>query len=49
MIAYAWTMYASLHFLNQTQKPNRRLLVLYPIFLFYFLVSWFIILHAHSK
>jgi len=49
MIAYAWTMYASLRFLDQIQKPNRRLLVLYPIFLFYFLISWLIILHAHPK
>jgi len=49
MIAFAWTMYSSLRFLDQTQRPNRRLLVLYPIFLFYFLVSWLIILRAHPK
>jgi hypothetical protein len=49
MIAFAWTMYASTRFLGETQHPNRRMLVLYPIFLFYFLVSWLIILHTHSK
>ncbi|CAF1072441.1 unnamed protein product [Rotaria sordida] len=49
MIAFTWTMYASICFLGQTQHPNRRILVLYPIFLFYFLVSWLIILHTHSK
>ena len=49
MIAYGWTMYASIRFLGQTQNPNRRILVLYPIFLFYFLISWLIILHAHPK
>jgi hypothetical protein len=49
MVAYGWTMYASIRFLGKTQHPNRRLLVLYPIFLFYFLVSWLIILHAHPK
>lgn len=49
MLAYAWTMYASIRFLGQTQQPNRRMLVLYPIFLFYFLIAWLIILHAHPK
>lgn len=49
MCAFGWTMYASVAFLGQTQQANRRLLVLYPIFLFYFLVAWLIILHAHPK
>jgi hypothetical protein len=49
MGAFAWTMYASIRFLGQTQNPNRRMLVLYPIFLFYFLIAWLIILHAHPK
>jgi len=49
MGAFAWTMYASIRFLGQTQNPNRRMLVLYPIFLFYFLIAWLIILHARPK
>lgn len=49
MLAYGWTMYASVRFLGQTQQVNRRLLVLYPIFLFYFLIAWLIILQAHPK
>jgi len=49
MLAFAWTMYASVRFLGLTQQPNRRMLVLYPIFLFYFLIAWLIILHAHPK
>ncbi|CAF4976499.1 unnamed protein product, partial [Rotaria sp. Silwood1] len=49
MSAFIWTMYASIRFLGQTQQSNRRMLVLYPIFLFYFLVSWLIILRTHSK
>jgi hypothetical protein len=49
MLAFAWTMYASIRFLGQTQHPNRRMLALYPIFLFYFLIAWLIILHAHPK
>ncbi|CAF3650410.1 unnamed protein product [Rotaria sp. Silwood1] len=49
MSAFIWTMYASIRFLGQTQQLNRRMLVLYPIFLFYFLVSWLIILRTHSK
>ena len=40
MVAFGWTMYASTRFLGQTQHPNRRLLVLYPIFLFYFVSSF---------
>ncbi|CAF1448305.1 unnamed protein product [Rotaria magnacalcarata] len=49
MAAFGWAMYASTRFLGQTQQPSRRLLVLYPIFLFYFLIAWLIILHAHPK
>ena len=49
MLAFAWTMYASVRFLGQTQQANRRWLVLYPIFLFYFLIAWLIILQAHPK
>ncbi len=49
MIAFAWSMYASVRFLGKTQLPNRRMLALYPIFLFYFLIAWLIILHAHPK
>ena len=49
MLAFAWTMYASVRFLGQTQQVNRRMLVLYPIFLFYFLIAWLIILQANPK
>ncbi|CAF3167927.1 unnamed protein product [Rotaria socialis] len=49
MTAFAWTMYASIRFLGQTQQPSRRMLALYPIFLFYFLVSWLIILRKPFK
>ncbi|CAF0777676.1 unnamed protein product [Rotaria sordida] len=49
MAAFGWTMYASTRFLGQIQHPNRRMLVLYPIFLFYFLIAWLIILRAHPK
>jgi hypothetical protein len=49
MAAFAWTMYASIRFLGQTQQPNRRMLALSPILLFYFLIAWLIILQAHPK
>ncbi|CAF0733779.1 unnamed protein product [Didymodactylos carnosus] len=46
-VAFSWTIYASMKFLGTTQRPNRKPLVMYPVFLFYFVIAWFILLHAH--
>ncbi|CAJ0577671.1 unnamed protein product, partial [Mesorhabditis spiculigera] len=45
-IGFCWATYAALGFLASTVAEKRRLLVIYPIFLFYFVVSWLIISHA---
>lgn len=34
---------ASTAFLADSQPPNRKALVVYPIFLFYFVISWMIL------
>jgi hypothetical protein len=37
-----WSSFASLKFLSVTKYPKRKALALYPMFLFYFLLSWII-------
>jgi hypothetical protein len=39
--AYVWTMIASVKFLGNLE-PSRRMLVLYPVGLFYLTLSWLI-------
>ncbi|XP_011498827.1 PREDICTED: protein YIPF6 [Ceratosolen solmsi marchali] len=41
-----WAIYASTTFLGDTQVPERRALTVYPIFLFYFIISWLVISHT---
>ncbi|CAJ0961625.1 unnamed protein product, partial [Mesorhabditis belari] len=45
-IGYCWATYATMGFLSSCVSEKRRLLVVYPIFLFYFIVSWLIISHS---
>uniref|UniRef100_A0A8C4QP64 Protein YIPF n=1 Tax=Eptatretus burgeri TaxID=7764 RepID=A0A8C4QP64_EPTBU len=42
-LAFAWATFASTTFLGNSQPPNRKALAVYPIFLFYFVISWMII------
>jgi hypothetical protein len=44
LVAYAWTTFASLNFLQDSSLDNKRLLALYPIFLFYFMITWLVFL-----
>lgn len=37
---------ASMAFLSGSQPEKRKLLSVYPIFLFYFVVSWIIVSHS---
>ena len=39
---------ASTAFLAESQPPKRKALAMYPLFLFYFVISWLIISHTHS-
>jgi len=45
MIGFLWATYASFIFLGESQPPNRKLLAVYPIFLFFFIISWLVIAH----
>ncbi|KAK6172567.1 hypothetical protein SNE40_016197 [Patella caerulea] len=44
---FAWSTFASTAFLGDVQARNRKVLSVYPIFLFYFIISWLIISHTH--
>ncbi|XP_041358142.1 protein YIPF6-like [Gigantopelta aegis] len=44
---FAWSTFASTAFLTDSQPQNRKALAIYPIFLFYFVISWIIISHTH--
>ncbi|OQV21278.1 Protein YIPF6 [Hypsibius exemplaris] len=41
-VGFLWATWAALAFLGDTQQPNRKALALYPIFLFYLVISWLI-------
>lgn len=43
MSGSCWATYASMIFLGDSQKPNRKVLAVYPICLFYFFISWLVI------
>ncbi|XP_072286031.1 protein YIPF6 [Pyxicephalus adspersus] len=43
VVMFAWSTFASTAFLADSQPPNRRALAVYPIFLFYFVISWMIL------
>ncbi|XP_043246858.1 protein YIPF6-like [Amphibalanus amphitrite] len=47
-LGFGWATYASVKFLGDSQPPSRKALGVYPIFLFYFVISWLIISHADS-
>ncbi|KAK7096709.1 protein YIPF6-like [Littorina saxatilis] len=45
---FAWSTFASTAFLGDSQPRGRKILAMYPLFLFYFVISWLIISHTHS-
>ncbi|RUS82169.1 hypothetical protein EGW08_010051 [Elysia chlorotica] len=45
---FAWSTFASTAFLADSQPAGRKILAMYPLFLFYFVISWLIISHTHS-
>ncbi|XP_062599086.1 protein YIPF6-like [Saccostrea cucullata] len=47
--AFAWSTFASTAFLADSQPAHRKALAMYPIFLFYFVISWLIISHTHTS
>ncbi|KAL1509068.1 hypothetical protein ABEB36_003866 [Hypothenemus hampei] len=48
MTGFVWATYASVIFLGNSQKPGRKFLAVYPIGLFYFIISWLVISHTAS-
>jgi len=46
IIGFMWATYASMAFLGDSQPPGRKVLAVYPIFLFYFVISWLVISHT---
>uniref|UniRef100_A0A1A7WLI9 Protein YIPF n=1 Tax=Iconisemion striatum TaxID=60296 RepID=A0A1A7WLI9_9TELE len=43
MASFGWSTFASTAFLADSQPSNRRALVVYPVFLFYFIIGWMIL------
>ncbi|XP_069749135.1 protein YIPF6 isoform X3 [Narcine bancroftii] len=48
LAAFGWSTFASTAFLADSQPSNRKALAVYPIFLFYFVISWMIISNASA-
>ncbi|XP_067009445.1 protein YIPF6 [Anabrus simplex] len=46
MLGFGWATFASMVFLGDSQPPGRKALAVYPIFLFYFVISWLVISHS---
>lgn len=44
--SFGWSTFASTAFLADSQPPNRKALVVYPVFLFYFVIAWMILTFA---
>jgi len=43
-VGWAWSTWASLGFLAEFIKPERKVIAIYPIFLFYLVIAWFILI-----
>lgn len=46
MLGFAWATFASMVFLGDSQPPGRKALAVYPIFLFYLVISWLVLSHT---
>ncbi|XP_050440285.1 protein YIPF6 [Adelges cooleyi] len=44
--AFLWSTYASIVFLGDSQPQGKKALAVYPIFLFYFIMSWLVLSHT---
>ncbi|RUS13324.1 Yip1 domain-containing protein [Jimgerdemannia flammicorona] len=42
--AFGWASYASVGFLAEVHLSNRRALAVYPLFLFYFIIAWTVLI-----
>ncbi|XP_019114393.2 LOW QUALITY PROTEIN: protein YIPF6 [Larimichthys crocea] len=48
-VSFGWSTFASTAFLADSQPPNRKALVVYPVFLFYFVIGWMILTFSPSQ
>ncbi|PAA64719.1 hypothetical protein BOX15_Mlig002884g1 [Macrostomum lignano] len=46
LLGLSWSVFASTAFLASSQPPNRKALAVYPVCLFYFVISWMILSHS---
>ncbi|KTW28335.1 uncharacterized protein T551_02754 [Pneumocystis jirovecii RU7] len=46
IIAYTWSTYASLSVIRNFSLTKKRLLAIYPLFLYYFFIAWIIFLQS---
>jgi len=44
LLAFAWSTLAAIHFIKEMVPEDRKELAMYPVFLFYLFLSWFLIL-----
>lgn len=47
--SFGWSTFASTAFLSDSQPANRRALVVYPVFLFYFVIGWMVLTYFPVK
>ncbi|CAL4066346.1 unnamed protein product, partial [Meganyctiphanes norvegica] len=47
-IGFGWSTYASMVFLGDSQPRGKKALAVYPMFLFYFVISWLIISRSNT-
>ncbi|XP_006785948.1 protein YIPF6 [Neolamprologus brichardi] len=47
--SFGWSTFASTAFLADSQPPNRKALVVYPVFLFYFVIAWMILTYSPQQ
>lgn len=43
LAGFAWSVFASMGFLGDSQPPHRKALAVYPIVLFYFVIAWMVL------
>ncbi|XP_029282723.1 LOW QUALITY PROTEIN: protein YIPF6 [Cottoperca gobio] len=48
-LSFGWSTFASTAFLGDSQPPGRKALVVYPVFLFYFVIGWMILTFSPSQ
>ncbi|CAG9113359.1 unnamed protein product [Plutella xylostella] len=47
MLGFVWATFAATKFLGDSQPPGKKALAVYPICLFYFILSWLVVSHSN--